>query len=614
MVKEYKNNRSLQRYENKAPDFDYLERESNTKTKVGRYILQDDGTWVNPNQKQTNEATLFFLGDLLCQESQMFEAETKDGFDFNYAFELVSPILKQSDLTIGNLETPVCDCAPYRSERYTSEQAYYNNAPSAYLEAVADAGIDLVSTANNHNLDAGVVGLGATIDHCRELGLIQTGTFKDDSKHYQMVIVNGIKIAFIAFAKYHNFLAGNFSLEGRKKLFITYDSSKAEDLYKQAKDDGAQLVVALMHWGTEYKKVPKSNQKEIASFLAETGYDLIVGSHPHIVQYYEETITGDSRKVPVIYSLGNFISHQKKEGSYLSVIFKTLVSINNDSSVNIKCSYIPCCTANTLFNKKYVVLPLCEDIGNLLSNDDLNNYLQYIATQVGENLVCDNSIKLEKPNNNSLNWKNSTHIEEKTPSTRAYNAEIKKVIEKDFPDAIKYKSYWLKDEGDSWQLLGLSKTGSSFEIPRKIDNKTIKTIRSCAFAGNKAIKKINFPSFVNVLNESVCEGCTNLEGFILSKHLKTIKKKAFYNCISLTSVVIRLKVEKIEELAFAGCVNLRSIKIPKNVKFIDKSAFQDCPDVIIYGLKDSYAEKYAKKNKIPFRVLRDIDNLIPKKE
>ncbi len=611
MVKEYKNNRFLQRYENKVPDFDYLEREpKNTLGRNGRYILDDNGFWVNPDQECMNNATLLFAGDLLCQETQIIESELNDGYDFHYAFDLVSPILQNADLCIGNLETPVCDCAPYRTERYVSEQKYYNNAPSAYLEAVADAGFDLVTTANNHDLDAGAIALGATIDHCRELGLIQTGTFKDDCKRYQTVIVKGIKIAFTAFTTSHNLLAGNYSSEGRKKLLNTYDPSEAKQICLQAKEDGAQLVVVLMHWGKEYKHAPNEEQLKIARDLAEDGYGLIVGSHPHVVQRYEEITTSDQRKVPVIYSLGNFVSHQRKSRSYLSLMFKTAVSLKDDGSVDIDCSYIPCCTQRKLLNKKYVVLPLCEETGGLISQNDSADYLAHISENIGDQISADPFAETALPDPSSLKWKDSTNPRKDLPSLHPYEKRIKGIVQSKYPNAVKEKAFYLNDKEGSWMLIGLASTIPAIIIPNKIRDKAVSMIRKQAFAGNPVIKKINFPTSVTRISESACEGCSALEGVTLSKELKIINKYAFRNCTSLSSIVIRKKAKEIREGAFEGCINLRSIKIPRNVTLIDDTAFRNCPELIIYGLKNSYAQKYAEANGIPFRKLEDVDNLV----
>ena len=614
MNKEYKCNRSLQRFELKAPDFDYLEREYEPKSlQKRRYSLQDDGIWARSCQNNKITASLFFVGDLLCQENQMFESENGKGYDFHYVFDMVSPILNTADFVIGNLETPICECAPFRMERYVSEQKYYNNAPISYLEAIADAGIDLVSTANNHDLDAGAVGLGSTIDHCRELGLIQTGTFKEECDHFQIINVNEIKIAVVSFTTSHNLLSGNYTAEGRKFLLNTYDRTKAESICQKAKQKGAMVVIALIHWGKEYKQSPNSGQREIARELAEIGYGLIVGCHPHVIQQYEEIITKDNKSVPVIYSLGNFVSHQRKKGTNVSLIFKADITPDEiDRSLSIKCSYIPCCTSESLFNKKYVVLPLCDETKNLLSKKKIDDYLNYIAAQAGDLLRWDRSLRFPIPDTSELNWKDSTHADEEAENNRQYDRKMRKIIREKYPDAITHRGFYFVNEGGGLQLLGLSKSYAAVIIPARIKDQKITSIRKEAFLGNRIIKKINFPSSVTVLNESVCEDCSSLEGVTLGERLRIIEKGAFRNCQKLSSMVIRFEVEEIKAYAFENCQNLRSIKIPPNVKSIDKTAFLNCPDVIIYGLKGSYAESYAKDNRIPFRILKDIDNLIRK--
>lgn len=87
------------------------------------------------------------------------------------------PILKSADLSIGNLETPISKTAPYRGEIITHEGPFFCNAPVEYLKAIKDAGFDMITTANNHTIDAGVCGLLETMNECRGAKLIQTGTF-----------------------------------------------------------------------------------------------------------------------------------------------------------------------------------------------------------------------------------------------------------------------------------------------------------------------------------------------------------------------------------------------------------------------------------------------------
>ena len=281
-------NKNLAKYEMKAPDYELVDREctslANLSFQPARYEFSN-GTWVSKAPKK-DQVSIMITGDIACFGKQFTEASRRGGYDFNYEFDVVKTIFSKADLVIGNLETMVFPNAPYRDVRLVSEQHYYCNAPVEFLDAVRQAGFDLVTNANNHDLDTGAIGIGETIDNIERFGLIHTGTFKSDKKRFEVLDVCGFKIAIVAFATDHNDLMENLTAEGADFLLNNYSKEKAAWLAAEARANGAKLVFACIHWGQEHKLVQNSAQESMAEELAIAGYDCIFGSHPHVLQPY----------------------------------------------------------------------------------------------------------------------------------------------------------------------------------------------------------------------------------------------------------------------------------------------------------------------------------------
>lgn len=233
-------------------------------------------------------------------------------WDFSGSFTYVKDILQQGDLVIGNLETMLSQSSPLGMQLHRLEDKPYLNAPISYLDALKEAGYDLLTMANNHNCDTGVRGLRETIANVDHYKFMHTGLFADaDTPRYLLVDVNGIKIGIVAYATYFNQKDDNFTEAGQDTLLnrFTYDTACAD--IAAARDAGAEFVIAFMHWGKENTNETTYNQERYARSVAKAGADYIVGSHPHALQRWEIIETNDDREVPVIYSMGNFISHMR---------------------------------------------------------------------------------------------------------------------------------------------------------------------------------------------------------------------------------------------------------------------------------------------------------------
>lgn len=292
---------------------------------------------INEEIKKTDtEATLSFYGDLLIHDSVFKAAKQNDGrYNFEKQFSKISPYLKKSDFVTGNLETNFAG----KSRGYTGYPAF--NAPEELRFYLRDTlNTSLLVNANNHCLDKGLSGLKSTLSYLDDAGIYHTGTFaeKEDSEKVLIVDIKGIKVAFLNYTYGTNGIPLPKDNEYSVNLI---DKSKIKSDAFKARIQGAEFIVAVLHWGTEYVKTPTDDQKSLAGWIFEnTEVDTLVGHHPHVVGTIEEIDyekSGEMKKGIVAYSLGNFTGDQHKSYTDSGIIVNfTLVKSGLTKDVTIK--------------------------------------------------------------------------------------------------------------------------------------------------------------------------------------------------------------------------------------------------------------------------------------
>lgn len=584
----HESNLLLEKYEVKKPDYDLINREHTAmedQTFPPRRYQSRNGEWfcnesAKPHRNQ-DAARVMFVGDITCFEKQIEEARVQGGYDFSYQLEQVKSIFAQADLVVGNLETMVFPNAPYRTEKYVAEQNFHCNAPIEFLDGIRNAGIDVLTNANNHDLDTGAVGIGVTIDNVEKMGFIHTGTFKTEKPRYEIIHVGGFKIAITAFATEHNNKRCNLTPEGADFLLNDYSRERAAQILSQAREAGAELVFTCIHWGKENKLVQNKEQDALAQELADLGYDCIIGSHPHVLQPFAWLRSG-SRRVPVFYSMGNFLSHNITTAKSRSII--ACIDLKRaENKISLDCSYIPIHTSKNYGDKKYVVLPINEgaiDPRNISKK-------KLIKKVVGDAIQITKDIKV-------IERVERVDVEESVPKNELPDMSAVSVYPVMYDDGKFIYSMYRSNAN----IAGLSPNAamSSYSIPASIGELPVTGLRVGAMRGNQVIKKLNFGSNIRTVNEESFANCTLLEGFQLSRKTTEIKDRAFAGCVNLSAVVMRSKVTKIGNQAFAGCEKLRSVKLPPNVVDIADDAFDGCGNAVFYCETGSYAEQYAKKH------------------
>ncbi|WP_419887383.1 CapA family protein [Neobacillus niacini] len=253
----------------------------------------------------TEKLTIGAIGDILIHDTVYQDAFNGTQYNFNPIFENVKSTLESPDILTANQESMLGG-----SDIGVSSYPMFNS-PHEVADALVNTGVDIVSMANNHTLDKGERGILSATDYLNSIGLPHVGSFlnEEDRQTLRIINKNGIKLAFLSYTYGTN---GIPVPDGKDFLVNLINRDLMSDEIHRAKKE-ADVVIMSIHWGNEYQRIPTSEQKDLANFLANEGVDIIFGSHPHVLQPMEWIKTEDGRNSFVIYSLGNFISGQVRD-------------------------------------------------------------------------------------------------------------------------------------------------------------------------------------------------------------------------------------------------------------------------------------------------------------
>jgi poly-gamma-glutamate synthesis protein (capsule biosynthesis protein) len=314
----------------------------------------------SPTTVQKN-LTLMAVGDLMMHDEQMAAGKTTSGYDFSSFFKFISPTLNKADLVMGNLESTFAG----QARGYHGYPRF--NAPDEYLTALKAAHFNILTTANNHSLDFGEQGVLRTMQQLDKFDVIHTGSFASEQARSKPVIIkqNQIKIGLLAYTYGTN---GIPLPKGKSYLVNLIDKARMQADIARTKEAGADVVVVSIHFGSEYQRMPNAYQKTNVDFLFQAGADIILGSHPHVLQPYEirklYNKDGSTRTGVVIYSLGNFVSGQRNDykdfGGILSIV---IAKTNNDVKIT-NTTFIPTYVNRYFVQGKrvYNILPIGETL------------------------------------------------------------------------------------------------------------------------------------------------------------------------------------------------------------------------------------------------------------
>ena len=334
--------------------------------------------------------SLLFIGDIMGHDEQIWSAENRETHTYNYddVFQYIKPVISEADISIANFEVTL------GGPPYTGYPQF--SSPPALASACKNAGIDYFVTANNHTADRGKKGIAGTIYRLDSIGIPHTGTFLDkadrDSLYPLIIKKEGISIALLNYT-----YATNGIVVPEPLIVNMLDKDLITGDIKKAKKSNPDLIVLFLHWGTEYDTVPSKSQTDLADYFFSQGVDLIIGSHPHVLQKMVWVkSTGGMKDRIVVYSLGNFVSNQRKPKTDGGSIVRIEITGNsNKFSVTDAGYYLTWVYAPIeKYRKKFFVLP-CSEFEN--KPDFFKNPADYIKMK---NFITDSRALLNKQNIN----------------------------------------------------------------------------------------------------------------------------------------------------------------------------------------------------------------------
>jgi poly-gamma-glutamate synthesis protein (capsule biosynthesis protein) len=298
---------------------------------------------VDTRNENQQTLTITAVGDIMFHMPQVDSAlnKTTNTYEFDHWFQYLTPWFKSRDFVIGNLETTLSVTGPYKG--YPAFKS-----PSEAASDLKTAGFNVLTTANNHSYDTGFNGLKSTIDALNAARIAHTGTFsKKGERPYVLLEKKGYKVALFAYT---------YSTNG---ITVPADKSFAVNMInkEKMKSDLAQRPIDLdftivsLHFGNEYQRQPSAAQIELVDWLKTLNVDVVLGSHPHVLQKDVRVSTNDFY---VIYSMGNFISNQRDRYKDSGVVVNLKLSKIKETK-DIQISLIPTWVDRDI---KYRIIPL----------------------------------------------------------------------------------------------------------------------------------------------------------------------------------------------------------------------------------------------------------------
>ena len=334
------------------------------------------------------EMSLLFLGDIMGHGPQIKSAwnDSLKKYDYNKVFEPVEDIISSVDFAVANLEVTLAG-PPFDGYPQFS-------SPDELAEACKNNGIDVLVTANNHSCDRGSMGILRTNRVLDSLEILHTGTFSNqqnrDSLNLLVLEKEGIRIGLL------NYTYGTNGIPFHAPTYVNLlDSSLIKKDLKFARTKNLDKLIVFVHWGAEYQDQPNLYQKNFNQFFKRQGVDIVIGSHPDVVQPMHY-IKNNDKEFLTVYSLGNFVSNQRDFRKDGGVMFRCSIVKRDKASISDK-EYILTWVNKFYKNKKwhYEVLP-CSN--KTYGKEYFSRNEDYVKMQVysdhAKNLFADYNINI----------------------------------------------------------------------------------------------------------------------------------------------------------------------------------------------------------------------------
>ena len=272
--------------------------------------------------------------NIICAGDNLIHQSLLNGTDdYSYLYDEISEKIKEADIAMVNQETILVD-----DKGAVSDYPRFGT-PVSVGKALVDAGFDVICLANNHALDKGMYGIDTTIKYFKELGVYTAGVHgsKESADNAKDSITwiekDGIRIAVLSFTDSLNSI--HVPDEYKHAVETLKDEKRVSKAIKYARAR-ADAVIVYVHWGEEYEESANDRQKDLAGMLSENGADVIVGSHPHVVQQTEIIPKEESgHETIVYYSLGNFLSAQERKDCRQRAFAEFMICKGTDGKISI---------------------------------------------------------------------------------------------------------------------------------------------------------------------------------------------------------------------------------------------------------------------------------------
>jgi len=294
-------------------------------------LLADQPAEIKSVEIASTEVTVVSVGDIFLHTNNLsaaYDVKTKK-YNFNPAFSLVADYFKNADLSTAWLGGVMATSGPYTG--YPSFKS-----PAALVDALQNMGLD-VAFRTNHTMDFGIKGLNKTTQILKERNLNQVAGYatEADSKNIFIYQKGDLKIAVLGY------IYGMNGLPIPKPWMINLiDLKKIKSDVAKAKTQ-ADFVIVALHFGNEYERYPNKWQKSVVKQIANDGADMIIGSHPHVLQTVDMVTSTDGRPVFVAYGLGNFYCGQRMHYTDAGAILKYTIEKTNGVTKLKSIGFVP---------------------------------------------------------------------------------------------------------------------------------------------------------------------------------------------------------------------------------------------------------------------------------
>lgn len=279
------------------------------------HSMRENSQTIKETDEIDPKVTVAAIGDILIHDRVYDDAWDGEKYDFKPMLAEVADYLKEPEITIANQETIM-------GGESIGLSGYPNfNSPFEIGDDLQDAGVDIVTMANNHTLDRGEEAIQNAIAYYKEISMPYTGSFQSKEDQSEIRVLETDQDISVAFLSYTYGTNGMPIPDGKPYLVNLIDREQIKEEVEKA-NELADVTIVSLHFGVEEERTPNQDQADLAQYAADLGVDVVIGNHPHVLQPVEWLEGKEGNKTLVAYSLGNFLSGQYQFYNRIGGIFE----------------------------------------------------------------------------------------------------------------------------------------------------------------------------------------------------------------------------------------------------------------------------------------------------